>query len=176
MNYKPPKAIAKAGIETGATKAKLSSDKALVAGFLAGAYIAFAGLLAFTVTAGMPERIWGTAAELLRRRRLRARADPRRQVRRRHGRAAAGTARGHSAQEGGRGDGAADLPARRRLQLAGLPRGLDGTGRRGRRRQGAGDLLPAAYCFLYAQPEEEPEEPGDTPSGAPERTAERVTA
>src|SRR5215207_11588125 len=60
MSYKPPKAIARAGIETGATKAKLSWDKALVAGFLAGAYIAFAGLLAFTVTAGMPERIWGT--------------------------------------------------------------------------------------------------------------------
>src|SRR5215210_3120650 len=60
MSYKPPKEIAKAGIETGATKAKLSWDKALVAGFLAGAYIAFAGLLAFTVTAGMPEDIWGT--------------------------------------------------------------------------------------------------------------------
>jgi formate/nitrite transporter len=60
MGYKPPKEIAKAGIETGATKARLSGDKALVAGFLAGAYIAFAGLLAFTVTAGMPERIWGT--------------------------------------------------------------------------------------------------------------------
>jgi formate transporter len=36
MSYKPPKAVAKAGIETGATKAKLSWDKALVAGFLAG--------------------------------------------------------------------------------------------------------------------------------------------
>ncbi|HWT21999.1 MAG TPA: formate/nitrite transporter family protein [Solirubrobacteraceae bacterium] len=60
MSYKPPKDIAKAGIETGATKAKLSWDKALVAGFLAGAYIAFAGLLAFTVTAGMPADIWGT--------------------------------------------------------------------------------------------------------------------
>jgi len=31
-----------------------------VAGFLAGAYIAFAGLLAFTVTAGMRPEIWGT--------------------------------------------------------------------------------------------------------------------
>src|ERR671910_2826142 len=60
MGYKPPKAIAKAGIETGATKARLSWDKAVVAGFLAGAYIAFAGLLAFTVTAGMPEDVWGT--------------------------------------------------------------------------------------------------------------------
>src|SRR5215204_3758240 len=60
MGYKPPKEIAKAGIVTGATKAKLSWDKALVAGFLAGAYIAIAGLLAITVSAGMPERIWGT--------------------------------------------------------------------------------------------------------------------
>jgi formate transporter len=60
MSYKPPKEIAKAGIETGSTKARLSWDKAIVAGFLAGAYIAFAGLLAFTVTAGMPPDVWGT--------------------------------------------------------------------------------------------------------------------
>src|SRR3954449_5524506 len=60
MTYKPPKEIARAGIQTGATKAKLSWDKAVVAGFLAGAYIAIAGLLAITVSAGMPERIWGT--------------------------------------------------------------------------------------------------------------------
>src|SRR3954453_5875730 len=60
MTYKPPKEIARAGIQTGATKAKLSWDKALVAGFLAGAYIAIAGLLAITVSDGMPERIWGT--------------------------------------------------------------------------------------------------------------------
>jgi formate transporter len=60
MTYKPPSEIARAGIQTGATKAKLSWDKAVVAGFLAGAYIAIAGLLAITVSAGMPERIWGT--------------------------------------------------------------------------------------------------------------------
>src|SRR4051812_37029037 len=60
MAYKPPSEIARAGIQTGATKAKLSWDKAVVAGFLAGAYIAIAGLLAITVSAGMPERIWGT--------------------------------------------------------------------------------------------------------------------
>jgi formate/nitrite transporter len=59
MSYKPPKEIAKAGIQTGSTKAKLSWDKAIVAGFLAGAYIAFAGLLAVTTTAGMPANIWG---------------------------------------------------------------------------------------------------------------------
>ena len=60
MGYKLPKAIAQTGVETGATKARLSWDKALVAGFLAGAYIAIAGLLAITVSAGMPAEIWGT--------------------------------------------------------------------------------------------------------------------
>jgi formate transporter len=60
MPYKDPQAIAAAGVETGAKKAKLSWDKALVAGFLAGAYIAIAGLLAVTVSAGMPPDIWGT--------------------------------------------------------------------------------------------------------------------
>jgi formate transporter len=60
MAFKDPAAITKAGVETGAKKAKLSPDKALVAGFLAGAYIAFAGLLAITTTAGMRPEIWGT--------------------------------------------------------------------------------------------------------------------
>ncbi len=60
MAFKDPAAITKAGVETGAKKAKLPPDKALVAGFLAGAYIAFAGLLAITTTAGMRPEIWGT--------------------------------------------------------------------------------------------------------------------
>jgi formate transporter len=59
MAYKDPRAIALAGIETGATKSRLSWDKALVAGFLAGAYIAFAGLLAITVSAGLDPKTWG---------------------------------------------------------------------------------------------------------------------
>src|SRR4051795_723437 len=63
MPYKTPKDIAKAGIETGSTKARLSWDKALVAGFLAGAYIAIAGLLAIVVSAGMP-KAWGTLPTL----------------------------------------------------------------------------------------------------------------
>jgi formate transporter len=58
LPYKAPKDIAKAGIQTGSTKARLSWDKALVAGFLAGAYIAIAGLLAIVVSAGMP-KAWG---------------------------------------------------------------------------------------------------------------------
>ena len=53
MSAKDPKAIAKAGVEKGAEKARLSWDKALVAGFLAGAYIAFGCLLAITASAGM---------------------------------------------------------------------------------------------------------------------------
>jgi len=64
MSYKTPKEIAQAGIKTGATKAKLSWDKALVAGFLAGAYIALAGTLAIVVSAGMPEQ-WGGLVTLL---------------------------------------------------------------------------------------------------------------
>jgi len=60
MSYKDPKGIAKAGIETGVKKAKLSWDKAIVAGFLAGAYIAFGALLAVTVSSGMDPEIWGT--------------------------------------------------------------------------------------------------------------------
>src|SRR4051812_33743263 len=64
MPYKTPKDIAKAGIETGSTKARLSWDKALVAGFLAGAYIAIAGLLAIVVSAGMPPE-WGGLVTLL---------------------------------------------------------------------------------------------------------------
>ena len=39
---------------------RMSWDKALVGGFLAGAYIAFGALLAITVTAGMNPEVWGT--------------------------------------------------------------------------------------------------------------------
>ncbi len=60
MAFKKPEEIAQAGIETGATKAKLSWDKALVAGFLAGAYIAFGALVAVSTTAGLKPEIWGT--------------------------------------------------------------------------------------------------------------------
>ena len=60
MSFKDPKAITKTGVEKGTEKARLSWDRALVAGFLAGAYIAFGGLLAITVTSGMDPEIWGT--------------------------------------------------------------------------------------------------------------------
>ena len=60
MATKSPEEITEAGIEMGAKKAGMSIDKVMVAGFLAGAYIAFGALLAITVTAGMDEKIWGT--------------------------------------------------------------------------------------------------------------------
>jgi formate/nitrite transporter len=60
MAFKKPQEITEAGIETGAVKAKLSWDKALVGSFLAGSYIAFGALLATSTTAGMDKKIWGT--------------------------------------------------------------------------------------------------------------------
>jgi formate/nitrite transporter len=59
MSFKDPMAIARAGTETGIKKSKLSPSKAVVAGFLAGAYIAFAGLLAIVVSSGLDPAIWG---------------------------------------------------------------------------------------------------------------------
>ena len=49
VGYKTPQDITETGVTTGVTKAKLSWDKALVGGFLAGAYIAFGGLVAIEV-------------------------------------------------------------------------------------------------------------------------------
>src|SRR3954467_15538579 len=64
MSFKDPKAITAAGIEKGVEKATLSWDKILVASFLAGAYIAFGGLLAITVSSGLDPKIWGTLPTL----------------------------------------------------------------------------------------------------------------
>lgn len=60
MAFKDPKAVTQAGVEKGAEKARLSWDKGLVAGFLAGAYIAFGALLAITVSSGLDPETWGT--------------------------------------------------------------------------------------------------------------------
>ena len=64
MSFKDPKEITETGIATGTKKAGLTWDKALVASFLAGAYIAFGGLLSIVVTAGMPEETWGSLPTL----------------------------------------------------------------------------------------------------------------
>jgi formate/nitrite transporter len=65
LSFKSPPEIARAGIDTGVTKAALTWDKAVVAGFLAGAYIAFAGLLAIVTSAGMDPKIWGGVQTLV---------------------------------------------------------------------------------------------------------------
>ncbi|WP_299037595.1 formate/nitrite transporter family protein [uncultured Pseudokineococcus sp.] len=65
MAFKTPDQIAVLAAETGAKKARMSVPKMLVSGFLAGAYIAFAGLLAVDVSAGMDREIWGGMATLM---------------------------------------------------------------------------------------------------------------
>lgn len=65
MAFKSPPEIARAGIATGASKAAMPPDKMLVAGFLAGAYIAFAGLVAIVVSAGMDPATWGGVQTLI---------------------------------------------------------------------------------------------------------------
>lgn len=64
MPFKDPQAITEAGTATGVKKARLAPNKALLAGFLAGAYIAFGGLLAITVSSGLNPETWGTLPTL----------------------------------------------------------------------------------------------------------------
>ena len=59
MSYHTPPQIAAAAIDSGVTKAALPPGKALVGGFLAGAYIGFASLLAVIVSAGLKPEQWG---------------------------------------------------------------------------------------------------------------------
>jgi formate/nitrite transporter len=62
--FKDPKGITEAGIQVGVTKTGLSIDKMLVSGFLAGAYIAFGGLVAISVSSGLDPKMWGTLPTL----------------------------------------------------------------------------------------------------------------
>ncbi|WP_214400829.1 formate/nitrite transporter family protein [Pseudonocardia lacus] len=64
MTAKKPPEIAAAAVESGTEKAHLRWDKVLVGGFLAGAYIAFGGLVAITVSSGLDPRTWGTLPTL----------------------------------------------------------------------------------------------------------------
>jgi formate/nitrite transporter len=62
--FKDPKATTAAGLEVGVTKSGLSLDKMMVSGFLAGAYIAFGGLVAISVSSGLDPKLWGTLPTL----------------------------------------------------------------------------------------------------------------
>ena len=60
MAFKPPDKITEAGTETGVKKATLPAGKMLVGSFLAGAYIAFAGIVAISVSSGLDPKLWGS--------------------------------------------------------------------------------------------------------------------
>ncbi len=64
MSYKEPPEIAEASADKGVQKATMGPDRLLVGAFLAGAYIAFASLLAITVSSGLDEKTWGTLPTL----------------------------------------------------------------------------------------------------------------
>src|SRR3978361_73149 len=59
MSYNTPQLTAELAVESGAAKAALPPGRALVGGFLAGAYIAFGGLLAIVASAGLKADTWG---------------------------------------------------------------------------------------------------------------------
>jgi formate/nitrite transporter len=61
---KQPSEIAEAAVESGAAKAHLRWDKVVVGAFLAGAYIAFGGLVAISVSSGLNPATWGTLPTL----------------------------------------------------------------------------------------------------------------
>ncbi|MQA32672.1 formate/nitrite transporter family protein [Modestobacter roseus] len=64
MPARTPPEIAQAAAETGAKKTRRTWDKVLVSAFLAGAYIAFGGLVAITVSSGLDPETWGTLPTL----------------------------------------------------------------------------------------------------------------
>jgi formate/nitrite transporter len=60
MAFMSPPEITRASVELGVHKSQMSAGKMLVGGFLAGAYIAFAGMLAITASAGLdPAKVGG---------------------------------------------------------------------------------------------------------------------
>ena len=56
MTAREPAEIAVVAVETGMKKATRSAPHVLVGGFLAGAYIAFGGLVAIAVSSGLDPR------------------------------------------------------------------------------------------------------------------------
>ena len=64
MAVKEPQEIAQAAAATGVKKVHSSWDKILVGSFLAGAYIAFGGMVAVTVSSGLDPEVWGTLPTL----------------------------------------------------------------------------------------------------------------
>jgi formate/nitrite transporter len=59
VSFNAPLDITRLAISAGEAKARATAPKALVAGFLAGAYIAFGALLATVTSAGLDPKTWG---------------------------------------------------------------------------------------------------------------------
>src|SRR5215207_3477388 len=64
MTAREPAEMAQVAAETGAKKTHRTWDKMLVSAFLAGAYIAFGGLVAIAVSSGLDPGTWGTLPTL----------------------------------------------------------------------------------------------------------------
>ena len=65
MPAREPQEMAQAAVATGAKKVDRTWDRVLVSAFLAGAYIAFGGLVAISVSSGLDPATWGTLPTLI---------------------------------------------------------------------------------------------------------------
>ena len=64
MSAREPQEMAQVAAKTGVKKIQRSWDRVLVSSFLGGAYIAFGGLVAITVSSGLDTETWGTLPSL----------------------------------------------------------------------------------------------------------------
>src|SRR4051794_33130176 len=64
MSDRQPAEIAAAAVAGGVSKVEVGAGKLLVGSFLAGAYIAFGGLVAIAVSSGLNPQTWGTLPTL----------------------------------------------------------------------------------------------------------------
>jgi len=64
MSAREPAETAEVAVKAGVKKARRTWDQVLVSSFLAGAYIAFGGMVAITVSSGLDPGTWGTLPTL----------------------------------------------------------------------------------------------------------------
>jgi formate/nitrite transporter len=65
MAFKTPSELASAAADAGTAKAALPASKLLLAGTLAGAYIAMGGMFGVSVTSGLDPATWGSLPQLV---------------------------------------------------------------------------------------------------------------
>ena len=64
MSARDPQETAEVAVKAGVKKSQNTWDQVLVSSFLAGAYIAFGGLVAITISSGLDPKTWGTLPTL----------------------------------------------------------------------------------------------------------------